>query len=175
MTTADVALPDEYGSTLQALKDRVQRARRSAQRTVNTQLIELYWTIGRDILVRQEQNGWGSRVIARLAGDLRAAFPDMTGFSPRNLQYMTAFARQWPGEPIAPQPVAQLPWGQIRTNLDKNLSAKARNWHAAAAVEYGWSRNMLMNMIMGQSMERTGVAPSNFSRQLALTPNSPSR
>ncbi|MHA7146749.1 PDDEXK nuclease domain-containing protein [Arthrobacter sp. TmT3-37] len=167
MTISDAALPDDYGLTLQALKDRVRGARLSAQRSVNTQLIELYWGIGRDVLARQEQDRWGSRVIARLADDLRREFPDMTGFSPRNLQYMATFARQWPGEAIAPQPVAQLPWGHIRTILDKNLGPDARNWYAAAAVEYGWSRNVLMNMIMNKSMERTGTAPSNFSRQLA--------
>ncbi|WP_105030363.1 PDDEXK nuclease domain-containing protein [Arthrobacter ruber] len=166
MTTSDLAVPDEYGSTLQALKDRVRRARQSAQRTVNTQLIELYWGIGRDVLARQEQDGWGSKVVARLASDLRSEFPDMTGFSPRNLQYMASFARQWPGKSIAPQPVAQLPWGHIRTILDKSLGPDARNWYAAAAVEYGWSRNVLMNMIMNKSMERTGTAPSNFTRSL---------
>lgn len=167
MTSVDALLPHEYGATLDGLKTRVREARITAQRTINTQLIELYWGIGRDILARQDLDGWGSRVIARLAEDLRIEFPDMTGFSPRNLQYMTAFARQWPGEPIAPQPVAQLPWGHIRTILDKNLSPEAGTWYAAAAVEYGWSRNVLLNMIMNQSMERTGAAPSNFTRRLA--------
>ncbi len=126
MTTPDALMPDEYGETLHRLKARVREARLSAQRTVNTQLIQLYWSVGRDVLARQEEDGWGSRVIARLASDLRSEFPDMTGFSPRNLQYMTTFARAWPAESIAPQPVAQLPWGHIRTILDKNLSPDSR-------------------------------------------------
>lgn len=167
MTPADVVLPDGYSQTLEALKGRVREARIQAQRNVNTELIQLYWSIGREVLVRQDQQGWGSRVISRLAGDLRAEFPDMKGFSPRNLQYMTTFARQWGAGPIAPQAVAQLPWGHIRTIIDKSLTPAARAWYTSAAVEYGWSRNVLLNMIMNNSMERTGAAPSNFTRQLA--------
>ncbi len=106
MTSSDALLPDEYGETLHRLKARVRAARSTARRAVNTQLIELYWSVGRDVLARQEEDGWGSRVIARPASDLRSEFPDMTGFSPRNLQYMTTFARLWSEASIAPQPVA---------------------------------------------------------------------
>jgi predicted nuclease of restriction endonuclease-like (RecB) superfamily len=66
-----------------------------------------------------------------------------------------------------PQVVAHLPWGHIRTILDKAASAEERDWHAAAAIQYGWSRNVLLNMMMNRSMERPGAAPSNFTRQLA--------
>ncbi|MHA7274673.1 DUF1016 N-terminal domain-containing protein [Arthrobacter sp. TMT4-20] len=75
VTTFDVALPDEHGLTLQALKDRVHRARRRAWRTVNIELIELHCGIGRDILARQNLDGWGSKIVARLAEDLRQSFP----------------------------------------------------------------------------------------------------
>ena len=137
------------------------------QRTVNTQLIELYWHIGHQILRQQDHHGWGTGVIRRLAEDLRAAFPDMTGLSYRNLQYMRSFALLWTEEPIVQQPAAQLPWGHIMVLIDKKLPQESRAWYAAAAVEYGWSRNVLMNMIMNQTLERTGAAPSNFSRHLA--------
>jgi predicted nuclease of restriction endonuclease-like (RecB) superfamily len=66
------------------LRTRVERARQRASLSVNRELVTLYWQIGRDILERQQQQGWGARVIDRLARDLRAAFPDMKGFSPRN-------------------------------------------------------------------------------------------
>ncbi|WP_105032406.1 PDDEXK nuclease domain-containing protein [Arthrobacter ruber] len=167
MTTSDVALPDEYGSTLQALKDRVRRARQRARRTVNTQLIELYWHLGHEILIRRERQGWGTGVMKRLADDLRAEFPDMTGLSRSNLQYMRAFAAAWNEDAIVQQPVGQLPWGHVVLLLDKLDNQASRDWYAAAAVEYGWSRNVLANMVMNKSMERTGTAPSNFSRQLA--------
>lgn len=162
----DLTLPSSYRDVLEQLKDRVRAARTTALRTVNTQLIELYWTIGSSVRTQQERQGWGSGVIKRLADDLRAEFPEMKGFSPRNLQYMTTFANAWPGSSIAQQPVAQLPWGHITVLLDKIQPQKDRDWYAAAAVEYGWSRNVLMNMIMNKTLERTGAAPSNFAQQL---------
>lgn len=162
----DLALPTGYTALLGELKDRVRAARTKALRTVNTHLIELYWSIGNDVRSQQESQGWGSGVIRRLAEDLRAEFPEMKGLSPRNLQYMATFARAWPGSSIAQHPVAQLPWGHITVLLDKIQARTDRDWYAAAAVEYGWSRNVLMNMIMNQTLERTGAAPSNFAQQL---------
>lgn len=167
MARTELVLPDGYASTLETLKNRVRDARVQAQRTVNTQLIELYWHVGAEILAQQDRQGWGAGVIRRLAEDLRAAFPDMTGLSYRNLQYMRSFATLWGGEPIVQQPAAQLPWGHIMVLIDKLDTAESRTWYSAAAVEYGWSRNVLMNMIMNQTLERTGAAPSNFSHQLA--------
>jgi predicted nuclease of restriction endonuclease-like (RecB) superfamily len=161
----DLALPSGYTDLLSELKDRVKAARAKALRTVNTQLIELYWSIGTTILDRQEAEGWGSGVMGRLADDLRVEFPEMKGLSRRNLFYMRGFATAWP-DPIVQQPVAQLPWGHITVLLDKLEAVSDRDWYAAAAVEYGWSRNVLMNMIMNKTLERTGAATSNFVQQL---------
>lgn len=91
----------------------------------------------------------------------------MKGFSQRNLQYMRTMASAWGPDSNVPQPVAQLPWGHIRTILDKAETPQERDWYAAAAVEYGWSRNVLLNMMMNHCMERTGTAPSNFTQHLA--------
>jgi len=168
MTSGDlVPLPDGYLALLESLKDRVRQARFTAQRTVNAELIELYWNIGHQILTRQDEQAWGSGVIKRLAEDLRAEFPDMTGLSQRNLQYMRTFAKAWVVGSIAQQPAAQLPWGHIMVLLDKAESPQIRDKYAAAAVQYGWSRNVLLNMMMNKSIERTGTAPSNFKQQLA--------
>ena len=166
MSSAELALPEDYRQTLEKLKHQVAQAQVQAQRTINTELIQLYWSIGNEILARQKQQGWGSKIIARLAEDLRAEFPQMRGFSPRNLQYMTTFARHWNVDDIAPQPVAQLPWGHIRTLLDKPLSQQAREGYAAAAGEFGCSRSVLLNMIKNNTIERTGAAPSNFPQRL---------
>jgi predicted nuclease of restriction endonuclease-like (RecB) superfamily len=161
----ELALPSGYTEMLGQLKERVRAARTEAVRTINTQLIELYWTIGRTILERQDDQGWGSGVIGQLAEDLRAEFPDMKGLSRRNLFYMRAFAAAWT-EPIVQQPVAQLPWGHITVLLDKAASQEERAWYASSAVQYGWSRNVLLNMMMNKTMERSGAAPSNFVQQL---------
>ena len=158
---SEVVLPSGYAEMLGELKAQVRQAQFRAHRVVNEQLIELYWTIGREILAQQDKQGWGSGVIARLAADLRAEFPQMKGFSPSNLQYMRGFAAAWNVEgAISPHPVGKLPWGHIRTILDKLADQKTRAWYAAAAVEHGWSRNMLLNQIMNRTHERVGVAPS---------------
>ncbi|WP_322544913.1 DUF1016 N-terminal domain-containing protein (plasmid) [Rhodococcoides fascians] len=113
MTSRDLDLPSNYGRLVEDLKDRVRRAQVTAQRRVNTQLIELYWSIGQAVREESARQGWGSGVIRRLAEDLRAEFPQMKGFSARNLQYMATFAGAWPAGPIAQQPVAYLPWGHV--------------------------------------------------------------
>lgn len=99
-----LALPIGYTELLGELKDRVRAARTKALRAVNTQLIELYWSIGHSVRAQQEQQGWGSQVIKRLSDDLRKEFPDMKGLSARNIQYMTTFAGTWADGQIAQQP-----------------------------------------------------------------------
>lgn len=163
----DLDLPAGYVDLLEDLKATVKAARTKALRTINTQLIELYWTIGQGVRLQQEQQGWGTGVIKKLSEDLRKEFPDMKGLSPRNIQYMTTFAGAWPDGAITQQAAAQLPWGHIMVLLDKKLGPESTNAYAAAAVQYGWSRNVLLNMIMNKTLERSGNAPSNFAQQLA--------
>jgi predicted nuclease of restriction endonuclease-like (RecB) superfamily len=102
-------LPKGYDELLATLKERIGSAQLRAALAVTRELVLLYWQIGRDILGRQEHEGWGTKVIDRLAGDLRRACPDMTGLSPRNLKYMRAFAEAWPEESIVQQVAAQIP------------------------------------------------------------------
>ena len=78
--------PDSYAQFLADLKRRIQTAQLHASLAVNRELVLLYWQIGRDILDRQKRESWGAKVIDRLAADLKRAFPDMKGFSPRNLK-----------------------------------------------------------------------------------------
>lgn len=117
---SDVVLLDDYASVLDGVKDKVRQARYRAQRTVNTELIHLYWQIGHVLAERTDQAQWGDKIIQRLANDLRAEFPGTRGFSARNLKYMRSFTRAWPGlDQIGQQAVAQLPWGHITVLLDK--------------------------------------------------------
>jgi predicted nuclease of restriction endonuclease-like (RecB) superfamily len=161
-----VSLPSAYGEMLARLKEQVRSAQLHAQRSVNVQLIELYWTIGNEILRQQNDQAWGSGVVGRLADDLRVEFPTMTGLSRRNLLYMRAFAAEWAESINVPQPVALLPWGHIRLLLDKLDKQSKRNWYAASAVQNGWSRDVLLNHIKNRTLERTGAAASNFLDQL---------
>ncbi len=126
----------------------------------------LYWQIGRDILARQDREGWGAKVIERLAQDLRNAFPDMKGFSPRNLKYMRAFAEAWPEANLCKQVLAQLPWYHQLALLDKLPGPETRRWYAAKAIEHNWSRNILVMQIETRLLERSGQAVTNFAVSL---------
>ena len=156
------AQPEGYSDWLSDLKGRIHGAQQRATLAVNRELVLLYWQIGYDILTRQTQQGWGTKVIERLALDLRAAFPDMKGFSLRNLKYMRAFAQAWPDTAIVQQAVAQLPWGHNLVLLDKLPGPETRRWYAAKAIEHNWSRNTLVMQIQNRLLERSGKAVSNF-------------
>ena len=101
--------PVGYEELLRGLKDRIRSAQVSAALAVNRELVLLYWQIGREILQRQGLEGWGAKVIDRLAKDLKHEFPEIKGFSSRNLKYMRAFAAAWTDEQIVQQAVAQIP------------------------------------------------------------------
>lgn len=158
--------PEGYGDWLKELKNRIHSAQQRASLAVNRELVLLYWQIGQDILTRQAQQGWGAKVIERLAQDLRLAFPDMKGFSPRNLKYMRAFAEAWPDVQFVQQAAAQLPWGHNLVLLDKLPGPETRRWYAAQAIEHNWSRNILVMQIETRLLERSGNAVSNFETLL---------
>jgi len=158
--------PEGYADWLAELKNRIHGAQQRATLAVNRELVLLYWQIGRDILARQAQQGWGAKVIERLAHDLRTAFPQMKGFSPRNLKYMRAFAEAWPDESFVQEVLAQLPWYHQLALLDKLPDPKTRRWYAAKAIEHNWSRNVLVMQIETRLRERTGTAVTNFDLSL---------
>ncbi|KVR74918.1 PDDEXK nuclease domain-containing protein [Burkholderia ubonensis] len=137
-----------------------------AAASANRELVTLYWQIGRDILERQQQRGWGAKVIDQLARDLKDAFPDMRGFSPRNLKYMRALAQAWPAPEFVQQPAAQLPWFHLCTLLDKVKDPADRDWYAGKSLEHGWSRNVLAMQIDTQAHTRAGSAVTNFDARL---------
>lgn len=160
------ASPIGYADWLAELKQRIHAAQQRATLAVNRELVLLYWQIGQDILARQASQGWGSKVVDRLARDLRNAFPDMKGFSPRNLKYMRAFAEAWPDGEFVQAALAQLPWYHQLALLDKLQTAEERQWYAAQALENGWSRNVLVMQIESGLRQRTGAAITNFSQRL---------
>jgi predicted nuclease of restriction endonuclease-like (RecB) superfamily len=160
------AEPLGYADWLIALKTRIHQAQQRAALALNRELVLLYWQIGQDILQKQGAQGWGSKVVERLSHDLRKAFPDMQGFSPRNLKYMRAFAEAWPEAEFVQQAVAQLPWGHNLMLLDRLSTPEARRWYAAKAIEHQWSRNVLVMQIESGLMQRSGQAITNFAQQL---------
>lgn len=159
-------MPADYVQWLADIKNRVLTARQRAALAVNAELVSLYWHIGRDILQRQAAQGWGSKVIDRLGRDLREAFPEMKGFSTRNLKYMRAFAEAWTDFEIVQQVAAQLPWFHLCTLIDKVKDTQQREWYLKQAIAQGWSRTTLEIHIKNCLHERQGQAVTNFAARL---------
>ncbi|OMH23474.1 hypothetical protein BKD30_12315 [Tersicoccus phoenicis] len=165
-TPARSAMPSWYPELLTSVVQRVSSGQRRAVTAVNREVLATYWAIGREILNRQDQEGWGTRVIDRLAADIRDQFPDARGFSARNLKYMRAFAQAWDADAIVQRSVAQLPWRHQIALIEKLDDTEARLWYAAAAVEHGWSRDVLTHHIRTRLRERSGKAITNFAATL---------
>jgi predicted nuclease of restriction endonuclease-like (RecB) superfamily len=161
-----IPLPTDYTAWLAELKSRISTAQLRATLAVNAELVQLYWEIGQGIWEKQQQDGWGAKVIETLARDLRSAFPTMKGFSPTNLKYMRRFAEACPTKTIGQQPADQLPWFHIVVLLTRLADTAEREWYAAKAIEHGWSRNVLSMQIDTQARQRTGQAVTNFTARL---------
>src|ERR1017187_8466060 len=124
-----------YQDLLARLKSQIRTAQVRAAMAVNQELVLLYWGVGKEILQRQSSEGWGSKVVDRLAQDLHSEFPDMKGLSRTNLLYMRAFAETWPDESIVQQVVGQIPWGHNVRLLDLVKDREERLWYAAQAIQ----------------------------------------
>jgi predicted nuclease of restriction endonuclease-like (RecB) superfamily len=166
MNLSPLALPADYVQWLASLKQRIHGARQRALLAANSVQIRLYHDIGREILERQNRQGWGARVIDHLSADLRAAFPEMKGLSSRNLKYMKVFAQECPNLQIGQQSAAQLPWFHIVTLITKLSDPFLREWYAREALAQSWSRDTLSIQIKDQIHLRKGAAVTNFDRRL---------
>ena len=172
-------LPESYPAMLEDIKSRIRSAQIMAALSINRELIELYWDIGKLISARQNKEGWGKSVVERLSADLRHAFSQIAGFSPRNLWRMRSFYVAWTeeirklpqtvadldGENL-PLPVAEIPWGHNILLLEKLKSPSKRIWYADKTKEFGWSRAVLSHQIETDLHGRQGKAITNFSTTL---------
>jgi len=159
-------LPRDYAATLAEIKRRVRDERLRVVLTANSAMVLLYWDIGRKILERQESAGWGAKVIDRLAADLREAFPDARGFSPRNLKYMRAFAAAWSSRAFVQETLARIPWYHNIALLEKLERREDRLWYALRARAEGWSHDILVHRISCRAHAIHGKAVTNFSEAL---------
>lgn len=161
-------LPDEdnYFALLNELKSRIRSAQIKAAIAVNQELVLLYWHIGQEILLKQSEQGWGAKVIERLARDLKHEFPNMKGFSRSNLLYMRAFAEAYPDQQIVQQAVGQIPWGHNVRLLEKVKDPQERLWYVQQTIANGWSRHILTLQIESNLYQRQGGAVTNFEQTL---------
>ncbi len=132
-----------YDAFLSILKQRIRTAQVRAALVVNQELVLLYWQIGREILQRQQDEGWGTKVIERIAKDLKREFPEIKGFSRTNLLYMRAFASAYPDDQFVQQAAGQIPWFHNCVLLDRVKAPEQRVWYIQQTIENGWSRAIL--------------------------------
>ncbi|WP_331001368.1 PDDEXK nuclease domain-containing protein [Nostoc sp. WHI] len=155
-----------YDAFLNMLKQRVRTAQMRAALAVNQELVLLYWQIGKEILQRQQDEGWGTKVIERIAKDLKREFPDIKGFSRTNLLYMRAFASAYPDESFVHQLGGQIPWRHNCVLLDRVKVPEQQVWYIQQTIENGWSRAILEMQIESRLYERQGSAVTNFGQTL---------
>lgn len=162
-------ISEDYEGFVHQLKERIRQAQGRAALAVNYELVMLYWQIGREILISQQQQGWGAKVISRLAKDLRGEFPEMKGFSRRNLKYMRAFAAAWPDKEFVQQAAAQIPWFHNCVLLDKLSNAQERGWYIRQTIAHKWSRKVLVHQMESGLYQRQGKALTNFEHTLTTS------
>ena len=135
---------NEYLHIVESIKQDIRTAQYRAVVSVNREMLILYHSIGEVINAHKT---WGSKFVENLAADIKLSFPDVTGYSARNLKYMAKFAEAYPDDEFVQQPVAQIPWGHNVVLLDKLSSTEERLWYAERSAENGWSRNVLVHQI----------------------------
>jgi len=197
MTQKEIDRADKtYLSFVREIKERVVSARISAARAVNRELILLYWEIGKGIVDKQKEHGWGQSVVEMLAKDLKMALPDVTGFSADNLWRMRQFFIEYSAPEFLEQAVPEtnaiksdteileqavrellaiVPWGHHVEVLKKVKDQKARVYYLRAATKFGWSRNVLLNQIKAQAYERARLGKKRIISPLSCRNISPNR
>lgn len=150
MSSEIVSHQPEYSTWLGELKTRFRRVQLKAAVAVNTALLQFYWELGADMVERQQQYARGQGFVVQLSADLMREFPDVKGFSERNLKYIRQWHLFWREAAIGQQPVAQLigiPWGHNLAILSKCKRHDEALYYVQATQAYGWSRNVLVHQI----------------------------
>jgi predicted nuclease of restriction endonuclease-like (RecB) superfamily len=163
----EVALTREsYGSLLSEIKERIRSAQLAALRSVNRELIDLYWDIGRLIVQRQQGATWGRSIVENLAKDLRAEFPGISGFSSPNLYRMRQFYEAYQGDEILSPLVREISWTKNLVILDQCKDALQREFYIRRTSQFGWSKSVLIHQIENQTYQKTILNQTNFEAVL---------
>ena len=156
---------NEYFDVIENIKHDIKNAQYKAVVSMNRELILLYYRIGQII---NEHKSWGNKFIQNLSADIRISFPNVTGYSERNLKYMAKFAAEYPDEEFVQTVYAQIPWSHNIAIIEKVKNPEKREWYIKKTSENGWSYNVLIHQIESGIYERQAVAEkvSNFETRL---------
>ncbi len=162
-------LDQNYKHFLSGIKERLKTAQIRAALAVNSELIQFYWELGNELINKQKNHQWGSGFLEQFSHDMRQSFPEMQGFSIRNLQRMKQFATLYPELSITTQAVSQLPWGHVVRLMQMIKDDIERAWYAQQTIKNGWSRSVLEMQIESELYEwqaEAGKKINNFHKQL---------
>lgn len=164
----DIQKSKEYKELIFGIKVQIKNSRQKALLSVNKELLILYWNIGNIILDFQNRDGWGSKVIDNISEEIKRDFPDLKGFSSRNLKYMRKFALEYKDLEFVQQVVAQIPWSHNVVLMDRISDIEQRTWYIYKTKENEWSRNTLIHQIENNLFERQNknMKTSNFMDKL---------
>jgi len=157
----------DYAALLAEVKARVQAAQYAALRAVNTELVGLYWDIGRLIVERQQREGWGRAVVEQLSADLQHSFPKVRGFSTQNLWYMRQFFHEYRAFPKLQPLVGEIGWAHNLVILSRCKDPLEREFYLRMTRKFGWSKNVLAHQIANQSYEKSLLGQTNFEQTLS--------
>lgn len=158
--------PVDYPQLLAEVKERICSAQYAALKAVNTELVGLYWDLGRLIVEKQEQSGWGKSVVERLSQDLRKEFPGVAGFSVQNLWYMRQFHLEYREHEKLQPLVGEIAWAHNLVIMSKCKDPLEREFYLRVTRKFGWSKNVLIHQIENQSYEKSLLGQSNFDQTL---------
>lgn len=155
-----------YGDFLKDIKQRIRSAQYEALKAVNKEMIALYWDIGRMIIERQKQHGWGKSIVETLAQDLQREFPGVQGYSVQNLWYMRQFYDEYNGNTNLQPLVGEISWAKHLIIMAKCKDDLAREFYIRMTRKFGWTKNVLLHQIENQSYEKTLLNQTNFNTAL---------
>lgn len=156
----------DYGSFLVEIKQRIRKAQYKALRTVNQELLTLYWDIGESIQQKQAELGWGKSVVENLARDLQAEFPGRNGFSAQNLWFMRQFYSEYRERPKLQPLVREVSWTKNLVIMSRCKDDLEREFYLRATARFGWTKAVLQHQIDNKSYEKHLLNQTNFDEAL---------
>jgi predicted nuclease of restriction endonuclease-like (RecB) superfamily len=156
----------DYNAFLETVKAEVYQSQYKALKQVNKQLIKLYWSIGKAIVEKQEQFGWGKSTVETLANDLQKEFVGVKGFSVQNLWYMRQFYMEYKDNEKLQPMVGEISWTKHITIMSKCKDDLKREFYIKMTRKYGWTKSILIHQIEGKSYERFLLNQTNFDKTL---------
>jgi predicted nuclease of restriction endonuclease-like (RecB) superfamily len=159
-------IPSGYNNFLKEIKQRIRTAQYEALKSVNQELILLYWDIGGKIVDNQKKHGWGKAIVETLAKDLQIEFPGIAGYSADNLWRMRKFYLNYANKPKLAPLVQEIAWAHNIIIMEKCKNDLAREFYVRKAIKYGWTKNVLIHQIENQSYEKMLLNQSNFNKTL---------